>query len=192
MLVIPDANAGGAILLYDTFNGPNGTALQAHAPIIGGAWTDLVAGLIIESNTLQVQNGPYRYSKNSVGTGYGRVDLEVQWLTTGNPDVVYFGCGFNGASTGIAFEIQTNGSVLCVFDHSPYSANVAAAWTPDTALHTWTIVSVPGQVTYLLDGVQLAQIATGSVPPLGGDVLLQSQVANGGDLLFRSVQFTGL
>jgi len=39
-------------LLQDKFTGANGTALSAHTPNIGGPWTQVGAGLVIQGNKL--------------------------------------------------------------------------------------------------------------------------------------------
>ncbi len=192
MFVIPDTLPVGPTLLHDLFEGVDGTALQAHSPNIGGPWVDLVAGLQIESDSLEAQSGVLRRSINTVGTGYGTLTVEAQFLTLANADSIYFGCGFSGATPGIFFEVQQTGSLVLTFINGPFTDTYALTWTPDLLLHSWEIVSVPGLVSFFQDSLLLHQFALGTIPPFGGDVTIVALVTNESDVQFQAIRFRGL
>jgi len=87
-------------LVYDTFTDDDDTTLPNHTPdkdSIGDGWTDVVAGITIESNKASDNDGSYR---SVIDAGDADVTVEATMVIQGG------GNGFNGVL--IRYKNSTN------------------------------------------------------------------------------------
>ena len=155
------------VLLSDNFHDANGTALAAHAPQVGGAWTDLTAGLVIEDDALSTTAGGLVTSSNDVGVSDVIGQLTFQFPNAADSSTFSFNVASNSEfSLGVNANVSDAGQMTftVVSDDGQTITSNPLTWAFDNATHVLKIVVSRASAVVFLGHAGLA-LADRLLPP---------------------------
>lgn len=155
-------------ILQDKFTGPNGTALAAHSPNIGGPWTDGTPGLKIQGNKL-TGSGAVGISSAPMITKTARLRATIDLNGMDANSVVRFTLGDVAATKSASFEIKGDSAIFIeTFSPTlPYLSVTGTLVAVPAGEHLLDLHLSPSRMLVMFGGLLLANFPR-VVPLVGG------------------------